>query len=175
MNTSPYVSAAAEGFVPTSAVIVDSKGTEVRVPLVRGGALVGEVVDDRGFPVGGASVEIIGTDTDGMPIAVTRAMAAFREDHFEHSLPGSMPLIPVGELGVMLGPIPDLPHEEGSHRDLNVDDDPWVTNADGVFRAEPIPPGRVQVIVRHPDSDHDFPDAERFEAYALIEKDKTLG
>lgn len=145
------VSASAEGFVPTSAVIVDSKATEIRVPLVRGGVLTGEVVDDRGFPVGGASVEIIGTDTDGMPIAVTRVMTAFREDHFEHSLPGSMPLIPSGELGVMLGPIPDLPHEEGSSRDLNVDDDPWVTNADGVFRAEPIPPGRVQVIVRHPD------------------------
>ncbi len=150
-ETPLMVSAAADGFVPTSAVIVDAQATEIRVPLVRGGALVGEVVDDRGFPVGGASVEIIGTDTDGMPIAVTRAMAAFREDHFEDSLPGSMPLIPVGELGVMLGPIPDLPHEEGSHRDLNVDDDPWVTNADGVFRAEPIPPGRVQVIVRHPD------------------------
>jgi predicted dienelactone hydrolase len=26
------------------------------------------------------------------------------------------------------------------------------------------------LIVRHPDSDHDFPDAERFEAYDLIEK-----
>jgi hypothetical protein len=24
--------------------------------------------------------------------------------------------------------------------------------------------------VRHPDSDHDFPDKERYEAYALIEK-----
>jgi dienelactone hydrolase len=27
-----------------------------------------------------------------------------------------------------------------------------------------------RLIVRHPDSDHDFPDAERFEAYELIEK-----
>lgn len=145
------VSASAEGFVPTSAVLVDTQATEVRVSLVRGGVLIGEVVDDRGFPVGGASVEIIGTDTEGMPIAVTRAMTAFREDHFEQSLPGSMPLIPLGELGVMLGPIPDLPHEEGSTRDLGVEDDPWVTNNDGVFRAEPVPPGRIQVIVRHPD------------------------
>ena len=150
-ETAMMVSASAEGFVPTSAVVVDKKATEVRVPLVRGGVLIGEVVDDRGFPVGGASVEVIGTDTEGMPIAVTKAMAAFREDHFEHSLPGSMPLIPLGELGVMLGPIPDLPHEEGSTRDQGFDDDPWVTNADGMFRAEPIPPGRVQVIVRHPD------------------------
>lgn len=150
-ETALMVSASAEGFVPTSAVLVDAKAVEMRVPLVRGGALIGEVVDDRGFPVGGASVEVIGTDTDGMPIAVTRAMTAFREDHFEQSLPGSMPLIPLGELGVMLGPIPDLPHEEGSTRELGTDDDPWVTNADGVFRAEPIPPGRVQVIVRHPD------------------------
>lgn len=150
-ETAMMVSASAEGFVPTSAVVVDTKATEVRVPLVRGGVLIGEVVDDRGFPVGGASVEVIGTDTEGMPIAVTRAMAAFREDHFDHALPGSMPLIPIGELGVMLGPIPDLPHEEGSAQNQGFDDDPWVTNADGVFRAEPIPPGRVQVIVRHPD------------------------
>jgi dienelactone hydrolase len=27
-----------------------------------------------------------------------------------------------------------------------------------------------RIVVRHPDSDHDFPDADRFEAYALIEK-----
>ena len=27
-----------------------------------------------------------------------------------------------------------------------------------------------RIVVRHPNSDHDFPDAERFEAYALIEK-----
>jgi protocatechuate 3,4-dioxygenase beta subunit len=146
------VSASAEGFVPTSAVMVDGEAMEVRVSLVRGGAIVGEVVDDRGFPVGGAMVEVIGTDNEGMPIAVTRAMTAFREDHFDMSLPGSMPLIPVGELGVMLGPIPDLPREEGVVAVAHpADYDPWVTNNDGVFRAEPIPPGRVQVIVRHPD------------------------
>lgn len=39
--------------------------------------------------------------------------------------------------------------------------------------AEPVfalhgTPGRL--IVRHPDSEHDFPDAERFEAYAMIER-----
>lgn len=145
------VSASADGFVPTSAVIVEADVTEVRVPLVRGGVIIGEVVDDRGFPVGGASVEVIGTDTEGMPIAVTRAMTAFREDHFDASLPASMPLIPAGELGVMLGPIPDLPHEEGAASVQGPEYDPWVTNGDGVFRAEPIPPGRVQVIVRHPD------------------------
>jgi len=27
-----------------------------------------------------------------------------------------------------------------------------------------------RIVIRHPDSDHDFPDAERLEAYALIEK-----
>lgn len=27
-----------------------------------------------------------------------------------------------------------------------------------------------RILVRHPDSDHDFPDKERYEAYALIEK-----
>jgi len=42
-----------------------------------------------------------------------------------------------------------------------------VTAAEPVYRLHDAG-GRI--IVRHPDSDHDFPDAERFEAYALIEK-----
>ena len=55
-------------------------------------------------PLGG-----FGTDAEGMPIDETSAMIDFRADRFELSLPGPAPLIPMGELGVMPGPIPDLP------------------------------------------------------------------
>nr|WP_240807274.1 carboxypeptidase regulatory-like domain-containing protein [Polyangium spumosum] len=146
------VSARAPGFVPRSAVPVDDEATEVRVSLLRGGALVGEVVDDRGFPVGGATIEVVGVDIEGMPIDETSAMAEFREDHFDLALPGPLPLLPIGELGVMPGPIPDLPRAGGfAATSLGSGGDPWVTRSDGEFRAEPIPPGRVHAIVRHPD------------------------
>ena len=153
------VSASAEGFVPRSAVSVGELDTEARISLERGGALVGDVVDDRGFPVDGATIEVVGVDPQGMPINETTAMSDFREDHFAFALSGPAPLIPMGELGVMPGPIPDLPHE-GSIEALGAGmrvprsggggGDPWVTRRDGTFRAEPIPPGRVHAIVRHP-------------------------
>ncbi len=147
--------ARAPGFVAKSAVLVDAATTEVTIPLERGGVIVGDVVDDRGFPVAGATIEIVGVDADGMPIDETTALLDFREEHFEATLAGPAPLIPMGELGFMPGPIPDLPHGgsglalggEAPHRG----GDPWVTRADGTFRADPVPPGRVHAIVRHPD------------------------
>lgn len=143
-------SARAPGFVPTMAVPIGPEVTEARIPLRRGAALVGDVVDDRGYPVAGATIEVVGVDTDGMPIDETSSSATFREDHFELALPGPSPLIPMGELGVMPGPIPDLPREGAPIPTSVGGGDPWVTRADGTFRAEPIPPGRVHAIVRHP-------------------------
>src|SRR5262249_46224165 len=124
------VSAYAEGFVPRSAVPVGDEDTEVRVSLLRGGALIGEVVDDRGFPVGGATIEVVGVDIEGMPIDETSAFVELRENQFEHALPGPLPLLPIGELGVMPGPIPGLPRE-GSFASLTQPvgngGEPWVT------------------------------------------------
>lgn len=163
-------SARAPGFVPRNAVRVGDEDTEVRVPLLRGGALIGEVVDERGFPVVGATIEVVGSDAEGMPIDETTAMAEFRADRFEAALSGPAALIPIGELGVMPGPIPDLPRADegaplsfGSHAGAGLGaaapgapiaggaGDPWVTRKDGSFRAEPVTPGRVHAIVRHPD------------------------
>ena len=78
-------------------------------------------------------------------------------------LGGPAPLVPAGELGVMPGPVPPIPHRaarartpareprsarRGRHRALA--EEPWVTRADGTFRASPASPGRVRAIVRHP-------------------------
>lgn len=147
------VSARAKGFVPRNAVFLDDDQTEAKIALLRGGALVGEVEDDRGFPIGGATIEVVGVDVFGMPIDETSAMAEFREDNFDASMPGPLPLLPIGELGVMPGPIPDLPHVSAfsGAPSQGGGGDPWVSRGDGAFRAEPIPPGRVYAIVRHPD------------------------
>ena len=76
----------------------------VRIALLRGATLRGDVVDARGFPIDGASIEVIGTDTFGLPIAETPLLSAFRNTHFDWSLAGPLALIPAGELGVMPGP-----------------------------------------------------------------------
>ena len=64
------------------------------------------MVDDRGYPVAGATIEVVGVDAEGMPIDETTALADFREEHFEATLAGPAPLIPMGELGFMPGPDP---------------------------------------------------------------------
>lgn len=150
--TSAAVSARAEGFVPKSAARIEPEDTEVRVPLLRGATILGEVVDDRDYPVDGASIEVIGVDLDGMPISETSAKIEFREGHFEVAMKWPVPLLQVGELGVMPGPIPDIPRLGASPMpQTGQGGDPWVTRDDGTFRAEPVSPGRMHVIVRHPD------------------------
>jgi hypothetical protein len=161
------VAARAADFVSTSgAPVPDKLEGPVRVALLRGGTLRGEVVDSRDRPVDGASIEVIGTDTRGLPIAETPWLHAFRRTHFEWALAGPVPLIPAGELGVMPGPVPPIPppgaaivpgaaavalalpaDAEPAAAPL----DPWVTRWDGSFVARPVTPGRLRALVRHPD------------------------
>ncbi len=153
--------ARATDFVGSALVLVpDVLSGPVRVPLTRGATIVGEVEDARGYPIDSATIEVVGTDPSGLPIAETPALVGFRQNHFMWSLPGPVPLIPAGELGVMPGPVPPIP-KPGSEAELSVnsadfaepltDLAPWVTNRGGEFAARPITPGRVRVIVRHPD------------------------
>jgi protocatechuate 3,4-dioxygenase beta subunit len=152
------VSARAEGFVPTTAVSVPvGAPTAVKIVLIKGGTLLGDVVDSRGFPVPGASIEVVGTDLQGLPIDESPSLQAFRAAHFSWALPGPRPLIAAGELGVMPGPIPAIPHGESAvpHALLRAGGDApppaaWITNREGLFSVGPIPPGRVRAIVRHP-------------------------
>jgi hypothetical protein len=158
-NSRATASVRARGFVAKTAIVAEN-ATEVRIGLVRGGVLAGDVVDDRGYPVAGATIEVVGVDADGMPIDETSTMIDFRDERFDAALGGPAPLIPAGELGVMPGPIPDLPRASapvaptaastGPTVDKPKGADPWVTRADGTFRCDPVPPGRVHAIVRHP-------------------------
>ncbi len=171
-----YLSARAEGFVAKSGVPAPREAQgEIVIALGRGATLRGEVVDARGFPVPGATIEVVGTAADGTPIDETPERNAFRAAHFTWALAGPRQLVRAGELGVMAGPIPTLPRDRwgavpapGSEvspgaigrgglgpriTDLvkaAAAPEPWVTRSDGTFRARPIPAGRVRVIVRHP-------------------------
>jgi protocatechuate 3,4-dioxygenase beta subunit len=157
------LAARADGFVSGALVAVPEVTKEpVRIALLRGATLRGEVVDARGFPIDGASIEVIGTDAFGLPIAQTPLLAAFQNTHFDWSLAGPLALIPAGELGVMPGPVPPIPPpgvriEPGTDLFAIPDDaprepiDPWVTRSDGTFVAKPVTPGRVRALARHPD------------------------
>jgi hypothetical protein len=152
--------ARAEGFVPRGWVsLPDPPPPETRVVLVRAGVVSGRVVDSRGYPVGGASIEITGTEPSGAPIFDDPRRSDFQSAHFDAMLAGPAPLVTAGELGVVPGPVPAIPrasipgephpasHALESGRALG---EPWVTKADGTFRAAPATPGRVRVIARHP-------------------------
>jgi len=160
---SATVAARADGFVPRGSIRVpENDAKEMVVPLVRAGALTGRVVDTRGFPIDGATIEIVGTDFYGAPIADDPRRTSFREAHFEAVLSGPTPLVPAGELGVMPGPVPPIPHAFTVSRAgapntpppsgaRGVDaEEPWVTRSDGTFRAAPASPGRIRALVRHP-------------------------
>ncbi|HLK35366.1 MAG TPA: carboxypeptidase regulatory-like domain-containing protein [Polyangiaceae bacterium] len=149
--------ARAPGFVARGAVAVpDPSPPETRVALVRAGALTGRVVDARGYPVDGATIEIAGTDAAGGPIYDDPRRASFQAAHFDAMLAGFAPLLPAGDLGVMAGPVPQIPHGPGappgppSLAGAAQAAEPWVTQSDGTFTASPATPGRVRAIVRHP-------------------------
>lgn len=155
------LAARAEGFVPKAALALDEEtaASEVRVPLSRGGTIVGKIRDGRGYSVDGATVRVIGTDLDGMPIEEDPSRWAFREAHFAAQLRGPTPLIPAGELGVMPGAVPPIPHAESmpaaglswsNAAPAPAAAEPWVSSHDGTYRATPVTPGRVRVVVQHP-------------------------
>ncbi len=158
------LAARARDFVGGAVVAVPDVIEEpVRIALLRGGTLRGEVVDSRGFPIDGASIEVVGTDLHGLPVAETPVASNFRSTHFAWSLGGPVPLIPAGELGVMPGPVPPIPapgqvaavapdpFAVGADDPSDVElEEPWVTSSDGSFVAHPVTPGRVRALVRHP-------------------------
>jgi hypothetical protein len=149
------VSAHADGFVPRAISLPDAPQAETRVALVRAGTLTGRVVDDRGFPIDGATVEIVGSDPSGAPIYDDPSRRSFQLAHFDAMLAGPAPLVAAGELGVMPGPVPPVPQSaalvERASLGPPVDVEPWVTRADGTFRASPASPGQVRAMVRHPE------------------------
>ncbi len=151
------LSARADGFVPKPVVAVDDGAAEAKIALARGGTIVGKITDARGYAVDGATIRIIGTDLEGMPVDEDPTRWSFREAHFEAQLKGPSPLVPAGELGVMPGPVPAIPHGTFGSSGLSFAGmpsapaaEPWVTTRDGTFRAMPVTPGRLRVLVHHP-------------------------
>lgn len=148
-----FLSVRADGYIARGAVPVPESGG-MNVKLLRGGVAYGEIEDVEGRPIRDARIEVVGLDLDGLPIAESPLSAAYRDAHFEFSLK-PMAWAPAGELGVTFGPVPfvnmvtENPGASADFSALPSDYSPWVSDSDGHFRAAPIPPGRVRLIVRH--------------------------
>jgi protocatechuate 3,4-dioxygenase beta subunit len=152
------LTARADAFVPKGAIAVaDPPPAETRVVLVRAGVLTGRVVDARGNAVAGATIEISGTDLNGVPIFEDPRRSNFQTAHFDAMLGGLAPLVPAGELGVVAGPVPPISFAGPASSGLGGASlargaiAAWVTGDDGTFRAAPASPGRVRAIVRSPE------------------------
>ncbi len=160
-------SATARDFVGTTVVAVPAGDTApIRVALRRGGTITGLVVDPFDHAIDGASIEIVGTDFSGLPVAETPRYRELQAAGFAQALTGPEALLAVGELGITQGPIPPIPGAAPNAEYLLSSDDlrrrlaitatnpndieQWVTRYDGSFRAHPVTPGRLRALVRHP-------------------------
>ncbi len=144
-NGPATLSGRAPEFVGSAVVAVPDVLTEpLRLPLLRGGTLLGEVVDARGFPIDGASIEVVGSDSSGLPISETPQLMRFRRSHFSWALAGPPPLIAAGELGVMPGPIPPIPGSnaalaaaalDSAAQPLDAEEElaPWISGSGGAL------------------------------------------
>jgi hypothetical protein len=150
-------SASADGFVRRSAVPVGEQST-VRLSLSRAAILRGRVRDARGFAVDGASLEISGTDLYGGPVVIDGLRESFQGALFAQQLTGPRPLVPMGELGVVPGPVPAIPRSASGFFALPTAHGPaapsrsnaWLTKRDGTFEILQAPAGRLQIFARHP-------------------------
>lgn len=151
------VSVRAPGYVPRLGLEVTGGDPALDVTLNRGATLRGVVVDERGFPVEAAQVEVLGLDLEGGPVDVSAFGSAVEETGFAALLSGAVTLRPAGELGVTVGPLPPIP---GAEIETPTEDvrptmpgqipEGLSTNARGEFAIEGVPPGRVAVHAWHP-------------------------
>ncbi len=153
------LSAQAEGYVPRGGVEMPLDGHVVTLVMLRAGVVLGRVFDGRGRPVDGASIAVVGTSLLGVPIEDDPQTQSFRRTQFDTNLLGTRTLIPSGELGVVPGPVPTIPRAfdmppasgPGAPSAPPSLEEPWVTKEDGTFHLTPVSPGRVRLVVRHPE------------------------
>jgi hypothetical protein len=159
------LSVRAEGFVPTTTVVTPGAAA-VEVRLRRGGTLIGQVVDRRGMPIRGASLEIVGRLDNGMPIQTDGSETSFQSALLAATASGPAPVAPSGELGVTLGTVPPIPLDPGAAAAAPVltpsgplgtaspglaeMPSAYLTDRHGEFRIRAVPPGELQVIARFP-------------------------
>jgi hypothetical protein len=167
---SVMLSVRAAGFMPESLPLARQGDLEVRVALLRGGRVSGRIVDSDGNAIEGARLEVVGNDVRGRPIARASGTSLEAGGFFERSLAAPLPVVPMGELGVLAGPlpVPGMPASSLAPRSA------WVSDLDGNFRLDDVPPGRVRLLARHPDFVEMLSDAISLEPGGTAELRLTL-
>ena len=119
--------------------------------LQRAGTVQGRVVDEQGHPIEGASVEVVGFGEQGAPVSISPMSNSVSDIHFDwqKDLRAHNVLIPAGELGVMLGPVPPIALAAVDRPQLR--GDRLASDDAGYFRIENVPPGELVVLAQHPD------------------------
>jgi hypothetical protein len=137
----------ADGFMSESVPLPRQAGEVVAIALTRGGRLFGRVLDAEGHAIDGARLEVVGNDVRGRPIARHSGTLEAPRGFFERSLESPLPLVPMGELGVLAGPLP----QPGMPPSALAPTSAWVSDLDGNYQIEDLPPGTLRVLARHPD------------------------
>jgi protocatechuate 3,4-dioxygenase beta subunit len=146
VEATAFVSPAAQS------IQIEGAGTlRLDLQLSRGAAIMGQVVDASSVPVALARVAARGEDD-----ASRRLIERARDRLGVAVQAGGSRLLPVGELGVLPGPIPYPPPPgaavpqivgAGLPREM-----PWLfTDDEGRFRIDALPPGSFVVSAEHPD------------------------
>lgn len=169
------------GYVATEAIEFDVGGRFVpTIELQPGAVVTGRVIDLGGSPIAGAVVSLRSEDIDGDPVSIDEQWQIAQEHTFSGrggratSTADDPRFVPIGELGVLLGPIPFPPppgaatvriasiidDEAAASGDpdapptLAVDPDMqsmYVTDAQGQFAVVGAPAGTYRVAVAHAD------------------------
>ncbi len=161
----------APGYLPPEPRPLEAApGMTVKVDavLIAGAVVAGRVVDGAGVPVTGARVELRGA-TAGRMVTLSAETLARRLSRGQPQAGSNGRLLPIGELGVLVGPIPYPPPPGArvatapagatpSGTPPAAAKDPvaeavrgFVTDADGRFRIPGVPPGRFVATAVHPD------------------------
>ncbi len=170
----------APGYTNPGGIEVEAGHGIPELALVRGATVEGRVVDGDGKPILGASVRALGT-TPNTP-EYSAAVDQDRLRRFSGRIAAPAPsasagssadpqLLPRGELGVLVGPIPPIPPpgaqvarptvvDLGAIGSLVGEPPPlevapalasiWVTGSDGRFRIRGLPRGKLAVLARAP-------------------------
>ncbi len=153
LRRSHQVSVRAAGYAPRTGLLATPGGEALVLALDRAAVVEGRVVDGHGDPVANAQVELTVRDMAGAapPVWLSGSTVAFRDALFTAEARGPAPLVPAGELGVVPGRVPIVPLvpvPAGVTADRAAPG--FVTDADGRFRVEEVPPGVMVVAVGHP-------------------------